>query len=380
MDNFSNGLWLKCNNKKICYNPWTHFEVNNPNGDVTMCCDYPEVLGNVNKQSILEIWNGEKYQEVRKKMFELGGEKMCSPDCLLLNGMKNHQSFSWFSDIPITAELYNNAVLNEGEIRSGEVVLKSKPRWMRFAVSYKCNFKCYHCYQKDYRNNNIELGDHFLEDVKKYVSDYQYLFLFGGEPTILPQFKQILNFSKINPFLRLGSVTNATFIDNCYDEIKNLNWAFFDVSLDAASENTFKILRNPYLWNKVISNIHLLTKLAKEKKFIVNISMTLNSVNCHEIYRFVELCFELNAFPQINIVSNPAGLIFQFKYLWFSEKQRVEILNQLTKIDKNFDYEFNEIGLNVVKNYFDKNYLSFKLFQNIKLLKLLFRFLKSFYR
>jgi MoaA/NifB/PqqE/SkfB family radical SAM enzyme len=81
----SNGLWLNRSGKKICYNPWTHFEVNNPNGDVTMCCDVPTVLGNVNEQSIEEIWNGEKYQKLRRMMFEQGAEKMCGPDCLLIN-------------------------------------------------------------------------------------------------------------------------------------------------------------------------------------------------------------------------------------------------------------------------------------------------------
>ena len=33
----TNGLWLIKHNKTICYNPWTHFEVNNTNGDVSMC-------------------------------------------------------------------------------------------------------------------------------------------------------------------------------------------------------------------------------------------------------------------------------------------------------------------------------------------------------
>ena len=46
----SNGLWINKDGKKVCYNPWTHFEVNNPNGDVTMCCVNPIVLGNVNEQ------------------------------------------------------------------------------------------------------------------------------------------------------------------------------------------------------------------------------------------------------------------------------------------------------------------------------------------
>ena len=46
--------------KFICKHPWSHFEINNPNGDVTMCCNNNTVLGNVNQNTVMDIWNGEK--------------------------------------------------------------------------------------------------------------------------------------------------------------------------------------------------------------------------------------------------------------------------------------------------------------------------------
>ena len=56
--------------KFVCKHPWTHFEVNNPNGDVTMCCNNNTVLGNVNKGTVREIWNGEGFQKSRKRMLD----------------------------------------------------------------------------------------------------------------------------------------------------------------------------------------------------------------------------------------------------------------------------------------------------------------------
>ncbi len=41
--------------KLLCDYPFTHFEVNNPNGDVTFCCNHNMVLGNVNNNSVEEI-------------------------------------------------------------------------------------------------------------------------------------------------------------------------------------------------------------------------------------------------------------------------------------------------------------------------------------
>ena len=190
MGSNSNGLWLNKTGKKICYNPWTHFEVNNPDGCVTMCPDVNTVLGNINKNSIEEIWNGKMYQQMRRRMFEEGAEKTCSADCLLLNGAKDYQSFSWYSTIPQESPLVNNAILNEEEIREGKEILKSKPRWMRFTISYRCNYNCYHCYQKDDRKDNITLPAKILSDLKGLAQYYQFLFIFGGvtcPPKIDPQ-------------------------------------------------------------------------------------------------------------------------------------------------------------------------------------------------
>ena len=58
--------------KFVCKHPWSHFEVNNPNGDVTMCCNNNTVLGNVNKNSIEEIWNGKGFLESRERMRDEG--------------------------------------------------------------------------------------------------------------------------------------------------------------------------------------------------------------------------------------------------------------------------------------------------------------------
>jgi len=186
----NNGLWLNKNGKKICYNPWTHFEVNNPDGSVTMCCDVDTVLGNINEQSIEEVWNSKMYQKMRRMMFEEGAEKMCSANCLLINGVKNYQSFSWYSTIPPKSPLFTNASLNEEEIREGKEIIKSKHRWMRFAIPYRCNYNCYHCYQKDDRKDNITLPAKILSDLKGLAQYYQFLFIFGGvtcPPKIDPQ-------------------------------------------------------------------------------------------------------------------------------------------------------------------------------------------------
>ncbi len=358
-----NGLWLNKNGKKICYNPWTHFEVNNPDGSVTMCCDVDRVLGNINEQSIEEIWNGKMYQKMRRMMFEEGGEKMCSPNCLLLNGGKDYQSFSWFSDIPPNTPLYSNASLNEEEIRAGKEILRSKPRWMRFAISYRCNYNCYHCYQKGERKENITLPAKFIIDLKGLAQFYQFLFIFGGEPTIFPEFSGLLNMAEDNPFMLFGMVTNASLIHKHIERIKKVKWAFVAVSLDAASPDMYKELRNASNWEQINKNLVMLSELRKDRRYEFNLGMTVNSKNCQELYDFVRLSDRYGATPKINLVSNPDGISFLAKYLWFSNRKRKHILAQLERISQDFSFTDGATGLNILKRQFDMGILPFYLTQ-----------------
>ncbi len=54
---------------RSCGNPWTHVHIKS-DGKVYPCCFSDETMGDLRKQSFQEIWNGEKYQELRKSLKE----------------------------------------------------------------------------------------------------------------------------------------------------------------------------------------------------------------------------------------------------------------------------------------------------------------------
>jgi len=67
-----------------CVYPWIVTEIM-PNGDVATCRDFPDVVvGNIKEQSILEIFNNEKYREFRKALKEDGLFPICSRCCGLM--------------------------------------------------------------------------------------------------------------------------------------------------------------------------------------------------------------------------------------------------------------------------------------------------------
>ncbi len=52
---------------RSCGNPWTHVHIKS-DGKVYPCCFSDEEMGDLRKQSFEEIWNGEKYQDLRQSL------------------------------------------------------------------------------------------------------------------------------------------------------------------------------------------------------------------------------------------------------------------------------------------------------------------------
>jgi len=68
---------LEVSEVKVCPQPFFHLQVN-PDGKAVSCYSvtYPAIMGDCNKQTLLEIWNGDKLQQFRKKMFD-GRKNVC---------------------------------------------------------------------------------------------------------------------------------------------------------------------------------------------------------------------------------------------------------------------------------------------------------------
>jgi len=317
--------------KMVCNYPWTHFEVNNPNGDVTFCCDNNTVLGNVNNQTIAEIWNGKKYQLIRERMLKEGAKSICFASCPVLQGFKSYQKLDWFKALPKTSPVYLNALKNEEEIREKKLILQSLPRWMRFAYSYVCNIDCYHCYQSEIRKENKTLSQNFINELFSLTKVFQVLCFYGGEPFLYKPTTELLERDINNRFCRYFFVTNGTLLnERILSRLCEIPIGFVAVSLDAATRETYNLLRKDSNWDKVMSNLQGIAGLRRKKEFMFAIAMTVNTKNAGEIGKFVDLAIKFGAQPFILLVSNPFGTYsFQKEYLHFSDQQFSGIFSQI---------------------------------------------------
>ncbi len=323
-------------NKFVCDHPWTHFEVNNPNGNVTMCCDNATVLGNVNEGSVEDIWNGERFQSIRKKMANEGAHLLCPHTCPILQGGKRYRNLSWYEDLPTQSLARQNAAQNEIEFDQRLTTLESKPRWMRFAYSYACNLDCYHCYQRDDALMRLKLPASFMQQITEMSPHFQVVLPFGGEPFLYRPVLDFMENDQLTDGCKYYFITNATlFTERVKAILATKELLGVAVSLDAATEESFDALRlrgRKASWNEVLENLEWLKQRKNKTDFEFSISMTLNRVNCEEIERFVALGLKYDAEPDINLVANPDNSLgFQKNYLKFDHDQFDEMFAQIDR-------------------------------------------------
>ena len=68
---------------EVCQHPWMSMTIKS-NGEAAMCMeDFNNeiILGDVRKESLYDIWNGDKYRQFRKDHFELTHGIKCIEEC-----------------------------------------------------------------------------------------------------------------------------------------------------------------------------------------------------------------------------------------------------------------------------------------------------------
>jgi radical SAM protein with 4Fe4S-binding SPASM domain len=86
---------------RVCAYPWQQFQIDLP-GDVIPCCFWSgyssraQPLGNTNRNTIDEIWNGPEYRRLRLKLVNNDTEDLPCHDCLAYKwGQGQYPAFTW---------------------------------------------------------------------------------------------------------------------------------------------------------------------------------------------------------------------------------------------------------------------------------------------
>lgn len=194
-----------------------------------------------------------------------------------------------------------NAQLARAEYQDGKVILESLPPIVTFALTTFCNNRtpCLIC-DRNVRpaSADSETSPEVIRTCEPLLKTALYVFLHcGGEPMFTHHFDDII--AMIAPPTRVSFATNAMLLtrrraDRMLDRDV---MGTFVVSLDAATPETYRVMRPSSRFDTVVKNLSYYTSKSSALKRTSGIllNMTLCEANLSDVPKLVELALQVGA-------------------------------------------------------------------------------------
>ena len=337
--------------KIFCIAPWTHMRVRQ-NKTVGICCESPKnIIGNLNKQSLKEVWNSNEMKIIRQQMLSNKPVHHCK---ICYNKEKN--------GIP---SLRHN--LNERYWHKHKGIVSSTKKdgtvedlnlvYWDFTFSNLCNQRCRTCWHgastqwyldhmKLYGMNKDSMPPQYLriwdnkddlfQDLNDLFNKVEHIYFSGGEPLIIDEHYHILL-----KLIELGRTDVHIYYNTNFNNLTYKNYDLFDlwskfdkvkvdISVDG-SKDQYNFLRKGGDWNVLVKNIKSLKEFSKHNNVYWSISPTISVFNIYYLYDFcldlvmeniIDIDKDHAQFLTNNILHNPD--YFRIQILPMEYKKEVE--------------------------------------------------------
>ncbi len=283
-------------NRLFCSKPFTWFEVSRGKreGEVFACCpswlDTP--IGNLNDQSVSDIWNGDKVQDIRRSILDGSFKYCCRSGCPHLQSRYGGGPVQWIDDIsePDFLEI----------VRRHMTVLPYGPREINCSYDRSCNLSCPTCrteriIEHDRRAEILEIQRKINDEA---LGEARLLYITGsGDPIGSPYFRKWLRTMKRSRMPILETIrlhTNAQLWtrkawEAIPEEIRQLIKSA-DISIDAAYPGTYEVNRRGGKFDILFRNLDFIATLRLKGPIEwLGINMVIQENNFQEMPDFILL-------------------------------------------------------------------------------------------
>ena len=327
------------NSKHFCMMPWTHMHLW-PAGTTYPCCmsdpEFP--IGNTQKQSLQEIWNGKELRNIRMNMLQDKPSKECRR-CYELeeNGMSTLRTGS----IGNYAHHWDKVEATSDDGSAGDVNMA----YMDIRFSNLCNLKCRSCGPQFssswFEDHKITHGDpghpkilqvrdemkSFMDELDPLLESVERVYWAGGEPLITKEHYNILD-KWIAMDKRDVSMDYTTNFTQMYYKKKTAfdYWNKFEnvrvaASLDA-NHARGEYLRKNMVWSEVVQNRRTMIEQCPHVYFeltpTVSVYNVLNLPDFHKEWIEEGLLEPSNI--RINILLDPTYMRLSILPPWIKSK------------------------------------------------------------
>lgn len=161
---------------------------------------------------------------------------------------------------------------------------------LRVQLTDACNFRCFYCMPENmkFKPHSELLTPDEIYNICSILNEnfgVDELRLTGGEPTIRPEFEEIVTKLSTLNVKKLGLTTNGFNLDQKINFLKNTNLKHINVSLDSLKKESFNKITKSTYFNKTFNSI----LKAKELGFNIKVNtVLLRNINDDEVLDFLE--------------------------------------------------------------------------------------------
>jgi MoaA/NifB/PqqE/SkfB family radical SAM enzyme len=192
--------------------------------------------------------------------------------------------------------LYQNAMLNIGEMHERKTVLESFPLKVFVEPTQRCDLNCVMC-GEGRRKYKADMSLELFEKVEKTLFPLasEVDFFIDGETLLARDIDQMLKSTEKYPFLPKIFTNAAHTKEESIKLLAELGF-FVNISIDGATKRTYEKIRKGALWERTISNIEKYVEYrekVRNPRFHIRFAYTISPLNLHEVLPMVNLCKDM---------------------------------------------------------------------------------------
>ena len=279
--------------KLFCSKPfeWLNVDFFPERGSTRLCCPewLPVVTGNLAEQSLDEVWNGEKAQEIRESILD-GSFRHCTEHCPWLHSLAGPVQLESEVVEPRLHKIIDDQVTR----------LDYGPRMLNAGFDQSCNLSCPTCRTRRIvetadADKIIALQDKISDEV---LPSVELLYITGsGDAFGSPYFNRWLRHMKRSQLPNAKGIhihTNALLWtpkmwEKIPVEIRELIKTC-ELSIDGASKETYEYNRRGGKFETLLENLSFIRELRQNGQLeYIKMSMVVQSNNYREMPLFVDL-------------------------------------------------------------------------------------------
>lgn len=292
-------------NDFYCAAPWRGLHIN-PRGDVKTCCaGDPNMLGNLNVQSIEQILHGPIMQEIRSSI------KQGQPHAYCYNCVQAERYGRSERD-------WHNNVNSEFDISSASLI-EHIPTLIDVRWNITCNLSCNYCGDKcsskwsALKHIPFKSGARpYYEQVCDYLEQHQEnikeVALVGGEPLLLPENERLLDVIPKSCVVTLITNLSVDLTNNkIFNKLTQRSRVGWSLSFDNI-EQRFEYVRHGGKWPLLLDNLNKIKQLMQNNGHWGGIHAVYNVYNATRL-------IELTEFARRNDIAIHWQSLYQPEYL-----------------------------------------------------------------